>query len=201
MSYGDPTVSNTLWLDNGGVAASGAFRLYGVSPLIPDTTNASADAYRWSGTSGDVKELEGELGNPGVSSRVQAVLDWFGPTDLSQIVAQTPPNAVLKHDGPNSPEARLLGGPVTEKADLARTANPITYIDRDDPPFLIMHGDADRIVPLGQSVELAKALVDGGVEVTMKTIHGADHEGPQFRSPESQRLVEEFFTAKLKEAK
>jgi acetyl esterase/lipase len=150
------------------------------------------------GTSGDVKELEGDLGNPGVSSRVQAVLDWFGPTDLSQIVQQSGPKSRLKHDGPNSPEARLLGGPVSEKAELARSANPITYVDQNDPPFLIMHGDVDRIVPHEQSVILAKALIDAGVEVTMKTIHGADHEGRQFRSAENQRLIEDFFSQKLK---
>ncbi len=150
------------------------------------------------GTSGDLKELEGELGNPGVSSRVQAVLDWFGPTDLIVIGQQSRSDSVIQHDAPNSPESRLLGGPVHERRELARTANPLTYIDQDDPPFLIMHGDADRVVPLGQSTILAKALIDAGVEVTMKTVHGAGHEGPQFHSPESRRMVVEFFSQKLK---
>src|SRR5262249_27571146 len=97
------------------------------------------------GTTGDVGELEGGLGNPGGSSRVQAVLDWSGPTDFTQIAQQSLPNSVLKHDAPNSPEARLLGGPIEEKKELARTANPLTYIDKKTPPFLIMHGDADRV--------------------------------------------------------
>ena len=105
---------------------------------------------------------------------------------------------MIRHDAPDSPESRLLGGPVQEKRDLARTANPLTYIDKNDPPFLIMHGDNDQLVPLGQSVVLAKALIDAGVEVTMKTIPGAGHEGPQFRNAESQRLVEEFLSRKLK---
>jgi acetyl esterase/lipase len=153
------------------------------------------------GTSGDVKELEGDLGNQDVSSRVQAVLDWFGPTDFTQMTQQSGPKSVLKHDGPNSPEARLLGGPLEEKLELAKTANPITYIDKKTPPFLIMHGDSDRVVPLGQSVILAKALIDAGAEVTMKTIPGADHEGPQFRSTENQRLIEGFFSQKLKTGK
>ena len=154
------------------------------------------------GASGDVKQLEGDLGNPDVSSRVQAVLDWFGPTDFTQIAQQSGPKSVLKHDGANSPEARLLGGPLEEKLELAKTANPITYIDKNTPPFLIMHGDADRVVPLGQSVILAKALIDAGAEVTMKTIPGADHEAPQFRNlPENRRLIEDFFTEKLKAGK
>lgn len=150
------------------------------------------------GTSGDVKEMEGNLGHANVSSRVQAVVDWFGPTDVTLMAKQSGPRSMIQHDAPDSPESRLLGGPVQEKRDLARTANPLTYVDKDDPPFLIMHGDNDRLVPLGQSVILAKALIDAGVEVTMKTIPGAGHEGPQFRNAESQRQIAEFLSRKLK---
>jgi acetyl esterase/lipase len=149
------------------------------------------------GTSGDVKDVEGDLGNPGVSSRVQAVVDWFGPVDLTLMGAQSGPDSMLQHDAPNSPESQLLGGPVQERKDMARTANPITYIDKKNPPFLIMHGDVDQLVPHAQSVMLAKALIDAGVEVTMKTIPGAAHEDPKFHSPENQRLMLDFFTEKL----
>ena len=152
------------------------------------------------GTSGDVKEMEGDLGNPGFSSRVQAVVDWFGPTDLTLLGQQSGPRSMLQHDAADSPESRLLGGPVQEKRDLARTANPLTYIDKHAPPFLILHGDNDRLVPLGQSIILAKALIDAGVEVTMKTIPGAGHEGPQFRDAASRRLMEEFLARNLKAA-
>jgi dipeptidyl aminopeptidase/acylaminoacyl peptidase len=141
--------------------------------------------------------MEGDLGNAGVSSRVQAVVDWFGPTDLTLMGQESAPNSMIQHDAPNSPESRLLGGPVQEERDLAKTANPLTYIDKDDPPFLIEHGDADQLVPHEQSVILAKALKDAGVEVTMKTLPGARHEDPQFRSPENQRVMEEFFSEKL----
>jgi acetyl esterase/lipase len=150
------------------------------------------------GASGDVKEMEGDLGNTNVSSRVQAVVDWFGPTDVTLMGRQAGPHSMIQHDGPNSPESRLLGGPVQEKRDLAKTANPLTYVDKNAPPFLIMHGDNDQLVPLGQSVILAKALIDAGVEVTMKTLPRAGHEGPQFRTPESQRLIEEFLSRHLK---
>lgn len=153
------------------------------------------------GTSGDSKEMEGDLGNTNVSSRVQAVVDWFGPTDLTLLGQQSGPHSMIQHDAPNSPESLLLGGPVQEKRDLAKTANPLSYVNKDDPPFLIMHGDNDQLVPLAQSVILAKALIDAGVEVTMKTIPGAGHEGPQFRSPESRRLIEDFLTRTLKEGK
>lgn len=152
------------------------------------------------GTSGDVKAMEGDLGNPTVSSRVQAVVDWFGPTDLSVMGEQAGPRSFINHDATNSPEALLLGGPVRQKRELAQTANPLAYITRGDPPFLIMHGDQDQLVPLAQSTMLAKALIDAGAEVTMKTIPGAGHEGPQFRNPESRRLVEEFLSRILKVA-
>ncbi|MFO1514120.1 MAG: alpha/beta hydrolase [Verrucomicrobiota bacterium] len=150
------------------------------------------------GTSGDVTELEGDLGHTNVSSRVQAVVDWFGPTDLLVMGQQAGAKSMIKHDSADSPESKLVGGPIQEKRDLARTANPLTYIDPHDPPFLVMHGDSDQLVPLAQSVILAKALIDAGVEVTMKTIPGAAHEGPQFHNAESRRLMEEFLTVHLK---
>jgi len=150
------------------------------------------------GTSGDVKEMEGDLGNTNVSSRVQAVVDWFGPTDLTLMGEQAGASTIIKHNDANSPESLLLGGPVQGKKELAKTANPLTYIDKSDPPFLIMHGDKDQLVPHEQSVILAKALIDAGVEVTMKTIPGAAHEDPKFRSPENQRLMEDFLRAALK---
>jgi len=150
------------------------------------------------GTSGDVKEMEGDLGNTNASSRVQAVIDWFGPTDITMIGAQSGPRSMIQHDDATSPESLLLGGPVKEKKELAKTANPLTYIDKSDPPFLIMHGDNDQLVPLAQSKMLAKALIDADVEVTMKTIPGAGHEDPKFRSPENQRLIEEFLRRTLK---
>jgi dipeptidyl aminopeptidase/acylaminoacyl peptidase len=145
--------------------------------------------------------MEGDLGNTNVSSRVQAVVDWFGPTDLMVMGQQAGPHSMIKHDSSDAPEAHLLGGPIMEKADLAKTANPLTYIDKNDPPFLIMHGDNDQLVPLGQSTILAKALIDAGVEVTMKTIPGAGHEGPEFHNQENRRLMEEFLSRTLKTAK
>ena len=153
------------------------------------------------GASGDVKAMEGDLGYPGVSSRVQAVVDLFGPVDFTLMAQQSGPRSVFQHDAPDSPESKLLGGPVQQKRDLARTANPITYINQNTPPFLIMHGDDDQLVPLEQSHLLAKALVDAGVEVTMKTIPGAGHEDPKFRSPASRQLIADFLARNLKPAK
>jgi dipeptidyl aminopeptidase/acylaminoacyl peptidase len=111
------------------------------------------------------------------------------------------PGSMIQHDSANAPEAILLGGPVPQMKDLAKTANPITYVVKNEPPFLIMHGDNDQLVPHEQSVILAKALIDAGNEVTMKTLHGAGHEDGQFHNAENQQLVLEFLDLHLKAAK
>ena len=89
------------------------------------------------GTSGDVKDLDGETGaHKGVSSRVACVLDWFGPTDFAQMDAHAVKGARMVHDDARSPESILVGGPVQENKDKVAHANPITYVTKDDPPFL-----------------------------------------------------------------
>jgi acetyl esterase/lipase len=148
------------------------------------------------GTSGGVKDLEGDGGNPGQSSRVQAVCDWFGPTDFLQMEAHAlTPGKPFSHDAADSPESLFIGGAIQENPEKARRANPITYVTKDDPPFLIMHGDQDPLVPHHQSVLLDAALRKAGVEVTFHTVKGAGH---GFGGPEINRMVEEFFDKHLK---
>jgi acetyl esterase/lipase len=149
------------------------------------------------GTSGDVKELEGDGGNPGVSSRVQAVCDWFGPVDLTKMAEQSGPESQLDHNAPDSPEAKLLGGPVQEKKELAAKANPVTYVSKDDPPFLIIHGDKDPVVPYKQSHLLDDALKSAGVETTLLIIPGAAH-GPGIGTRETFGKIQAFFDKHLR---
>ncbi len=145
------------------------------------------------GTTGCVKELEGSGGNLDQSSRVQCVVDWFGPSDLLTMAGS--------HDNPDSPEARLIGGPVQQNKEKARKASPLTYVSKDSAPFLIMHGDQDNTVPLGQSEVLADALKRAGVEVKLVVVKGNGHGGPGFGSPENRKLIEDFFAKHLGEAK
>ncbi|MBE3097900.1 MAG: alpha/beta hydrolase [Planctomycetes bacterium] len=147
------------------------------------------------GTSGDVKELEGDEGNLDQSSRVQAVCDWFGPADFCQMAAHALPGSKLDHDAAGSPESKLVGGPIQENKDKVAKANPITYVSKDDPPFLIMHGDKDPLVPHHQSELLNDALKKAGVDVTFKTVEGAGH---GFGGPDVMKTVEEFFDKHLK---
>lgn len=129
------------------------------------------------GTSGDTKELEGTGGWQKQSSSVQAVVDFYGPTDLVQF-AKTP--GYESHAKPSSPESRLLGGDVLKQVDRAIRANPITYIDANDPPFLIIHGSDDRAVPPNQSELLHEALKKAGVPNKLYIIKGAGHGGRGF---------------------
>jgi acetyl esterase/lipase len=142
------------------------------------------------GTSGDVKELEGKGGNLDQSSRVQCVLDFCGPTDFTRMGGW--------QDKPDSPMAHLVGGPVCNKLEMAAKANPINYITKDDPPFLIVHGDKDPAVPMIVSELLDEALHKAGIECTLIRVVGGGHGGPDFISAETQKKIDAFFEKHLK---
>ncbi|MDB5300286.1 MAG: hypothetical protein JWO87_1949 [Phycisphaerales bacterium] len=178
-------------------------RAYGLDPTLIGAWGTSAGGHLAAllGTTGDVKELEGDEGNLELSSRVQAVCDWFGPTDLTKMDEQSARSGVpsaIHHNAPDSPEAKLIGGPVGDNKDKAAKANPITYVTKDAPPFLIMHGDKDPLVPLAQSELLRDALEKSGAPVKLEVIKGAGH---GFGSPEIFRTVDEFFDKNLKNGK
>jgi acetyl esterase/lipase len=171
-------------------------REYGLDPARFAAWGASAGGHLVAmlGTAGDVKEFN--VGpNPGVSSRVQAVVDYYGPSDLLRFV-ETPGYAT--HRRPDSPEAKLVGGPVVENRDKAAAASPVTYVTRDDPPFLIVHGSADPTVPPNQSEVLHAALQKAGVNSTLHMLPGAKHGGPEFATPEIVAEIAAFLTANLK---
>jgi acetyl esterase/lipase len=148
------------------------------------------------GTSGDVKEFDvGD--NLDQSSRVQAVCDYFGPTDLLQMDAHALAGATLKHDSPQSPESKLIGGPIQENKGKAGRVNPIAYITADDPPFLIVHGDQDPLVPHHQSELLFEALKQANLPVRLHTMEGGGH-GSGFGGRELDEAVSSFFDRNLK---
>jgi acetyl esterase/lipase len=144
------------------------------------------------GTSGGVGDLEGMINDLHASSRVQAVVDWFGPTDFLHIGE---PESDLRHNAPDSPESRLIGGTLLEHKDLAAKASPITYVSKNAPPFLIMHGDTDRTVPFEQSERFYEALKKAGVDATLVPMKGAGH---GFGGPKAIEPVREFLNRCLK---
>ncbi|MCF7784759.1 MAG: alpha/beta hydrolase [Prosthecobacter sp.] len=146
------------------------------------------------GTSGDVKEFDVGA-NLDQSSRVQAVCDYYGPTDFTVFVT-TP--GYESHATDASPEAKLIGGAVMKNKDKAARVNPITYVSKDDPPFLMVHGDKDPTVPINQSQLLFDALKMTEVSAHFHTIHGAGHGGPGFAGKNIDEMVSQFFAERLK---
>ena len=128
------------------------------------------------GTSANVKSLEPK-GVRENQTRVQAVCDWFGPTDILKMNEQAGDKGVLDHDAPHSPESRLIGKPIQENKKLASKVNPITYLSKDDPPFLIMHGDRDYLVPIQQSQLLHDAMKKMDLSSKLVVIKGKGHGG------------------------
>jgi acetyl esterase/lipase len=154
------------------------------------------------GTSGDEPLFEDPaLGNADASSRVQGVIDWFGPTDFLLMDAhakeQGCPDRSQLHGAEDSPESQYLGAPVADVPHLVRQSNPISYISKDDPPFLIQKGTKDCVVPFGQSLILAEALEKAGVSVRFDRLDGAGHGDfgggpPSFLSGDNIRILVEF---------
>jgi acetyl esterase/lipase len=107
--------------------------------------------------------------------RLQAVVDGYGPTDLALADSQSLPGGLV-HDAPDAPETQLLGLRISD-ADpaLLRACNPVAHVTPAAPPFLILHGTEDRLVPPAQSRLLHDALVAAGVESTLYLIEGFGH--------------------------
>jgi len=127
------------------------------------------------GLTGGRADLEGDGGDPAGSSMVQAVVDWFGPTDFLHMSKQAIPGGQSGQDEPKSPESRLVGGPLQDTRQAALAASPISYVTGAAPPMLIQHGTLDRLVPIDQSRLLHQALLATGAESTLIEIEGADH--------------------------
>ena len=137
--------------------------------------------------------------SPNVSSRPDAVCNWFGPTDFLRM--NDFPSRI-DHDAPDSPESKFIGVPIQEHPEKTQLANPIRYISPDDPPILHMHGERDQAVPYNQSELIHAALVEAGVDSTLYMVKGGDHgfRGMQGDTPETliDRVVE-FFSRTLGE--
>ncbi|WP_134682681.1 alpha/beta hydrolase [Brevibacillus migulae] len=135
-------------------------------------------------------EALGAGGNP---CDVQAVVDWFGPTEL---LSMSKYPSVFDHDSPHSPESKLVGGAIQENKSRAKEASPIEYVRPGAPPILIMHGDADDVVPYEQSVEFFRALREAGNDASMYRIKGAGHDA--FTQRQTMDVVKAFFNLHLK---
>lgn len=147
------------------------------------------------GMSNEVNEMEGNVGNDlNTSSRVQGIIDFYGPSNLSTIMNQSTPHGA----GVRGPALALMfGKPLDQsKEDLVK-ASPVTYVTKDDPPLFICHGDQDIQVPINQSIELFGKYKETGLPVQLEFVFGAGHGGKQYNDPGLIDKVESFIKSIL----
>ncbi|MFB3829579.1 MAG: alpha/beta hydrolase fold domain-containing protein [Bryobacteraceae bacterium] len=145
------------------------------------------------GTTAGMAKLEGDGGNPGVSSRVKAVAAFNPAVDLVMF-------GKLSGSKPDNSVSAFLGASYKEKPELWAEATPLLHVSKDSAAFLFLHGDADMTVPYRQSVDMQKRLQAVGVAAELFTAPGAQHgffnRPPWFES--TLKRMEEFFVRYLK---
>lgn len=159
---------------------------YRINPSKIGVWGASAGGHLAAmlGTTGGVADLEGAEGaHLGVSSRVQAVVDWFGPINFSTMVSEGLALGFAASYNVDN-ESTYLGVDANNPANLAlvQRANPSAYVDAQDPPFFIQVGGADPLIPYTQSLNFHAALKEvlGEAKVSVEKLEGAGHGGAQF---------------------
>lgn len=138
------------------------------------------------------------MGNANETSRLQAVVDWCGPCgDFLNMDAAFEKSRAGKadHNAADSPESRFLGAEITQIPELCQLACPCTYVGKDTPPFLIVHGGADPIVPVEQSATFYRALKNAasGQQHKLFIADGKPHHGdPWYQEPWVAEMGFEF---------
>lgn len=141
------------------------------------------------GLSDPSHDLEGTGGNAGQPSRVQAVVNIFGPTEMTSCYETSSVAWILR---------LFLGGAPEDMPERYRTASPITYISPDDPPVLTLHGDRDTLVPVEQAMRLADAMKAAGAPHELVILTGQGHGFGGKRQQEATSAMWSFFDQHLK---
>jgi acetyl esterase/lipase len=137
--------------------------------------------------------FEGKGGYAGVSSRVEAVVDMFGPSDLT-----------VDFSGAGQQIMTNVFNVSSRPSDVLKNASPVTWVSADDPAFLILQGEKDALVPPSQSQEFYDALKKAGVDARLVMVKNAGHgfapEGGQISPSRAEitKMIADFFDAKLK---
>jgi arylsulfatase len=162
--------------------------------------DASRVAVAGGSAGGHLAAVVGTLAAPAgetTSSRVNAVIDLYGPSDLPTMPPNVPGPTVSEADLAKANGAKLLGGIVRDRPELARQASALYHVSADDPPFLILHGDRDPQVPLEQSQRLHAKLQAAGVSSELRVLPGAGHGGKEFSAPEIKEAIRAFLQRAL----
>jgi acetyl esterase/lipase len=148
------------------------------------------------GVSAGDAQLEGALGeHRDESSAVQAIVSYFGASNLTTILAQSTPFGL----GVRTPALQRLLGVLPDDAQaLARLASPVSHVDAADPPLLLLHGDQDPQMPINQSHELEGAYESAGLEAGFIVVHGAAHGGDGFYAAQNLDRVAAFLDEQLR---
>ncbi len=145
-----------------------------------------------------------KLGHPELPCRVQAAVDWFGPTDFLKMDEQLAESGLgpCDHNQADSPESRYLGARITEIPEKVRQANPITYVRANMPPILIQHGRLDSMVPVQQSIIFAQELERVAPDrYEFDILENAGHGDPLFETDDNMTRVFDFLDKHLRQAR
>ncbi len=115
--------------------------------------------------------LDGEVGATGPATHVSAVVAWYGPSDLAAVATDAHADPLDE----TTREAMLLGAPAVSVPELAAQASPLNHVHGGAPPFLLLHGRADRFISHRQSERLHAALAARDVDVSLHLYDDADH--------------------------
>lgn len=154
------------------------------------------------GVTGGKKVFPTIGGNEDQSDAVQCVCDIFGPKNFASVIEQAEKDKnvknIFKFNTPSDPYSELIG---TKLSDESKTAavSPITYVDKNSPPTLILHGTHDALVPYAQSEEFEAAMKKNGASVWLQKFPGAGHGGGAFGKPSVILLMKNFFDKYLKD--
>ena len=165
---------------------------YGYDPKRVAVWGASAGGHLTAllAVTGQMRDFDvGE--NLDQSSAVQCAVDLFGPADFPAYDPSLP-EPMVQRENPDSVIAQLLGGPVSQKMELAKRASPITWVTKNAAPMLIMQGSDDPLVPMDQSRRLADKLKAAGAEVKLDIIEGAGHGTKEFWTIEKLKAIAAF---------
>lgn len=141
------------------------------------------------GVTNGVAALEGTEGDyRNESSSIQAIVSYFGASDLTTILAQSTPVGLAVREPALK---RLLGAAPDQVPELAKLASPIFHVDGNAPPIMLLHGDQDTQMPLNQVYEMQWAYEQAGKHVQVLILHGVDHDAvPFFRDAPVDRVVQ-----------
>ena len=142
------------------------------------------------GLTGEGREFGDNGGWEGFSSSVAAVCDLFGVSDFFEMPRKHLPDAM-------SATSQFLGGSIDQVPERYIAASPMRYVHSAAPPFLIVHGDRDELVPLRQSELLQAALKAAGVDTTLYVVKGAAHGSAEVVTPEVRAVILAFFKKHL----